>query len=71
MNNNFNLNRMHSYTISLIIVLILVVLILKDENKSGFLGNGAFFEHAEKSQIVEDYIYQPRLIHKINLPTQW
>lgn len=62
---------MHSYTIGFIIALILMVWILNDQKKLGFFGNDSFFENAERSQIIEDYIYQPKLIHKVNIPAQW
>ena len=62
---------MECYQIGFIVAVFLMLWIVYTNNSEGFVNNDSFFNEIEKNNALEEYLIQPRLIHKINIPTEW
>ena len=63
---------METYQIAFIIAMIITFwALLSDDKKSGFVNNDTYFMSGDKNTVLEEYVIQPRIIHKINIPQEW
>lgn len=63
---------MERYHIAFIIAMIITFWALYDDNhKAGFADNDRYFIGNQSNPALAEYIIQPRIIHKINLPQEW
>jgi hypothetical protein len=63
---------METYHIAFIIAVILMAwIIMTSDQKSGFVNNDVYFMSGDQNTVLEEYIIQPRLIHKVNIPAEW
>lgn len=63
---------MEYYQIAFIIALLLMVwIVMNPDQPAKFANNDVYFMSGDKNTILEEYIIQPRLIHKVNIPAEW
>lgn len=61
---------MNSYLLAIIVGLLVAFWLLRDTPAS-FTDHDRYFMGNISNDILSDYIIQPRLIHKINIPQEW
>ncbi len=63
---------MERYHIAFIIAMIITFWALyDDEHKAGFTNNDIYFMGGQSNPALSEYIIQPKIINKINLPQEW